>query len=672
MTTHNTAGAVWGTLIQANQVNLRTPEPQHLPPQQLPAPRRFFDRAQPHAYLDRAWNTRHGPLWAAVEGSSGIGKTAFVTDWAHRHPDRWPDGWVYADLAHSDPDTVLRGWLTAVGCTSPPERSEALYALWRTITAHKRLLAVLDNTTQTTTESILPLLPTGASCAGVVIGHHGLTELIAHGARLVRLAPLAPQIVHALISHLVDHPVPASVLNAAVNNASGSPLIAALSAVLLSQTPRTTLDQFAPSPEKDSLVNDHVTQILNNLPKATAHAATLLAVHPGPNLTPELAGSLLETALHRAQSTLDDLVKAELLTDLGQGRYAPHHLVHPALVNQLTSTDRTRVVDRLCAHYRLRTAAMDLAINPWRWRVDEKAIAQVREADPVWFATADDALAWGDHELPNVLAVARMVSNLGGRPFLWQVSDHLGTYVVKRKPMAPARELYQLGLEQAQAETNLPALGLMFQRVCAVAPDRAATREHAEHALEVDRQAGHQQGVASALETLGGAYRASGELEAAAEALIESERIHTDLGRTRGTALQRRKLSEIRADQGRLEEALAGFVDSHQALLSLEKPDIYQATRSIQGAVDAVKEIGQPVPMSLAELLCNQGLHSARAVGSIHQQASLHTALADIARSRGDRTGERTALTEANRLLEPTGHPDTVLVADRIAASERS
>lgn len=670
MTTHNTTGAVWGTLVQAHQVNLHAPEPQHLPPRQLPAARRFFDRAQPHAYLDRAWNTRHGPLWAVVEGSSGIGKTAFVTDWAHRHPDLWPDGWVYADLAHSDPDTVLRGWLAALGCTSLPEHPEALHSLWRTFTAHRRLLAVLDNTPQETVGSVLPLLPTGASCAGIVIGQRGLAGLIAHGARLVRLAPLAPEVVRALISQLVDHPVPAPVLDAAVDNASGSPLIAALSAVLLSQNARLAPDQFTPRSEKDSLVNDHVVQILNNLPKATARAATLLAVHPGPHLTAELAGSLLETALHRAQSTLDDLVEAELLTDLGQGRYAPHHLVHPALVDQLTSADRTNAVNRLCSHYRLRTAAMDLAINPWRWRVDEEAITQVREVGPVWFATADDALAWGDRELPNLLAVARMVSNLGGLPFLWQVADHLGTYVVKRKPMALARELYQLGLEQARAEENLPALGLMLQRVGAVALDYAATREHAEHALEVYRQAGHQQGVASALETLGGAYRASGDLEAAAEALIESERIHTDLGRTRGAALQRRKLSEIRAEQGRLEEALAGFVDSHRVLLELERPDVYQATRSIQGAVDAVKGIDQPVLISLVELLCNQSLHSARVVGSIHQQASLHTALADIARGRGDHTSEHEALTEAHRLLEPTGHPDTVLIADRLAEAE--
>lgn len=657
---------MWGTLIQAHQVSLHTREPQHLPPRQLPAPRPFFDRAEPHAYLDRAWNTRHGPLWAAVEGSSGIGKTAFVTDWAHRRPDRWPDGWVYADLTHSDADTILRGWLTALGCTSLPEHPEVLYAMWRTFTTHRRLLAVLDNTAQETAESILPLLPTGVGCAGVVIGQRGLAGLIAHGARLVRLAPLAPEIVRALISYLVDYPLPAPVLDAAVDNTSGSPLIAALSAVQLSQNSRLTPDQFAPRSEKDSTVNDHVTQILNNLPKVTARAASLLAVHPGPHLTAELAGSLLETTLLRAQSTLADLVEAELLTDLGQDRYASHHLVLPALVDRLTSTDRASAVDQLCSHYRLRTAAMDLAINPWRWRVDEEAIAQVREPDAVWFATANDALAWGDRELPNVLAVARMVSNLGGRPFLWQISDHLGTYVVKRKPMAAARELYRLGLEQARAERNLPALGLMFQRVGAVAPDRATAREHAEHALKAYRQAGHQQGVASALETLGGAYRASGDLKAAAKAFIESERIHTNLGRQRGAALQRRKLSEIRADQGRLEEALAGFVDSHRVLLELERPDVYQATRSVQGAIDVAKEIGQPVITSLLELLCNQGLHSARVVGSIHQQASLYTALADIAHGRGDRSGEHAALTEAHQLLEPTGHPDTVLIAERL------
>lgn len=235
MATHNTAGTVWGTLIQADQVSLHASAPRPLPPRQLPAPRHFFDRAEPHAYLDRAWNIRHGPLWAAVEGRSGIGKTAFVTHWAHHHHDRWPDGWVYADLTHSDPDSALRGWLTALGYTALPEHTEALHALWRTFTAHRQVLAVLDNTPQEATGSILPLLPTGTGCAGVVIGHRGLAGLIAHGARLVRLTPLAPETVRDLITHLVDHPVSKPVLHAAVDNTSGSPLIAALNAVLLSQ-----------------------------------------------------------------------------------------------------------------------------------------------------------------------------------------------------------------------------------------------------------------------------------------------------------------------------------------------------------------------------------------------------------------------------------------------------
>lgn len=670
MASHNKAGAVWGTLIQADQVSLHVPEPQHLPPRQLPAPRRFFDRAQPHAYLDRAWNTRHGPLWAAIEGRSGIGKTAFITSWAHQRSNRWPDGWLYADLSHSDPDTALRGWLTALGYTSLPEHTEDLYALWRTFSAHRRLLTVLDNTPQNSLGSVLPLLPTGTGCAGIVIGHSGLSRFIAHGVRLVRLAPLAPKAVRDLITHLVDHSVATPVLDAAVDNASGSPLIAALNAVMLTQDSRLVPEQFTPRSEKDFFVNDHVIQILDNLSEDMAHAAVLLAVHPGPHLTSDLTGALLDTALHRASSILEHLVEAELLTHLGQGRYASHHLVHCALVERVTLTDRTRVIDRLCTHYRLRTAAMDMAINPWRWRVDEEAIANVREIGPVWFATADDAMAWGDLELPNLLALARMLADLGGHSFLWQVTDHVGTYVVKRKPMIPARELYQLGLEQARAEANLPALGLMLQRVGAVAPDRAATREHAEQALEAYRQAGHRQGMASALESLGGAFRASGDLEAAAQAFIESEQIHKELGRVRGAALQRRKLSEIRADQGRLEEALAGLVDSHRVFLNLEKPDVYQAARSIQGAVEAVREIDEPVLMHLVELLCRQGLHAAQVVGSIHQQASLHAALADLARNRGDLNGEQAELAAAHRLLVPTGHPDTVLIADRLTSAK--
>lgn len=667
MSVHNTSGPVWGTLIQAHQISVHPPQPQPMPPRQLPAPRRFFDRDQVRAYLDRAWDTRHGPLWVALEGPSGIGKSAFVTDWAHHQPDRWPNGWLYADLAHSDLDTALRGWLTSLGQTTLPAHTEALHALWRTCTAHQRLLAVLDNTPPQTVGDALQLLPAGPGCAGVVIAHHGLSGLIAHGARLVRLAPLEPESVRDLIIHLVDRPIPEPALNTAVANASGFPLVAALNAVLICQNPRSIPEQLTPQQEKEPHVSDHVTHILINLPEHTALAATRLAVHPGPHLTRELAGALLATGPHRAQTTLDELTDAELLTDLGQNRYTPHHLVHPALSDQITPTDRTRVIERLCTHYRFNTAAADLVINPWRWRVDEEAITQVRQTTTVEFATADEALAWTDRELPNLLAVARMVANLGGSPFLWQLSDHLGTYIAKRKPMIAARELYQLGIEQAQTEVNLPALGLMHQRAGALAPDPVATREHAEYALEAYRRAGHQKGVASAQESLGGVYRTQGDYESAARMFADSERLHLELGRTRGAALQRRKLSEVRASQGRTEEALSGFVQAHRMLLELEQPDLYQATRAIQGAVDAAKESTRPVPLDLVELLCRQALHSARTVGSVHQQASLHTALADLARVRGNQDEERAALRAAQVLLEPTGHPDAVSIAERAA-----
>lgn len=71
MTAHNTAGAVWGTLVQAERVNIHVPKAEYLPPRQLPAPRRFFDHERSRAYLDRAWSTRHGPSWVVIQGHPG-------------------------------------------------------------------------------------------------------------------------------------------------------------------------------------------------------------------------------------------------------------------------------------------------------------------------------------------------------------------------------------------------------------------------------------------------------------------------------------------------------------------------------------------------------------------------------------------------------------------------
>ncbi|WP_405858839.1 NB-ARC domain-containing protein [Streptomyces sp. NBC_00090] len=142
----------------------------------------FTGRARELAVLHRLLAPR--PAGAAAEprrclitGMAGVGKTALAVHAMHAARDEFPDGQLYADLAGpdgipKDPREVLVRFLRALG-TEPPESTvrdlEELVRIYRTRTAGRRLLVLLDNAAESA--ALAPLLPTGPHSAVLVTGH---------------------------------------------------------------------------------------------------------------------------------------------------------------------------------------------------------------------------------------------------------------------------------------------------------------------------------------------------------------------------------------------------------------------------------------------------------------------------------------------------------------------
>jgi DNA-binding SARP family transcriptional activator len=139
------------------------------------------------------------PHLVVVTGPPGVGKTAVAVHAAHRLVDRFPDGQLFADLrgygdaqAQSAEET-LGHFLRALGVPPAvlPHRRDDAVAAYRTLTAGRRLLIVLDGVTSPA--QVRTLLPGGATCGVLVTSRRELAGLlVSPGGRRVPLAVLPP------------------------------------------------------------------------------------------------------------------------------------------------------------------------------------------------------------------------------------------------------------------------------------------------------------------------------------------------------------------------------------------------------------------------------------------------------------------------------------------------
>ncbi|AGZ44151.1 AfsR/SARP family transcriptional regulator [Actinoplanes friuliensis] len=152
----------------------RTARPDQVPPDT----RNFTGR---HAEIDRLGRvlTEDGGIpIAGITGLGGSGKSALAVHLAHQLADHFPDGRVYLDLSarsgramstHEALGSLLRSIQPGAAL---PDMTAERSALWRTMTAGRRMLVILDDADSS--EQVEPLLP---GCAVIVTASRRLLEL---------------------------------------------------------------------------------------------------------------------------------------------------------------------------------------------------------------------------------------------------------------------------------------------------------------------------------------------------------------------------------------------------------------------------------------------------------------------------------------------------------------
>ncbi|MFD9797176.1 helix-turn-helix domain-containing protein, partial [Streptomyces sp. NPDC059070] len=316
-------------------------------PDLLPrAPRGFHGRTGELAALTRA-SAGEAPVCLVV-GPAGVGKTALVLHWARHDPAGLTDGRLYADLrGFSDMGEpaaldVLREFLTALGVPSErmPESENAAGALFRSLAADRQLLVVLDNARDA--EQVRPLLPGGDRCVTVVTSRHQLPGLIVTDtARSVALDVLTPQDATALLARILGtdriDAEPAAAQRLA-GLCGGLPLALRVVAARLAGRPDWSLavmaDELADETRRLGLLDLEDTGVraalrlsLQQLPEPVARLFAALGHHPGSHLDRYTAAALAATAPATAETALEHLTAAHLLTETAPGRWQMHDLV---------------------------------------------------------------------------------------------------------------------------------------------------------------------------------------------------------------------------------------------------------------------------------------------------------------------------------------------------------
>jgi tetratricopeptide (TPR) repeat protein len=504
--------------------------------------------------LDALSGTPQAVLVTAVSGLGGIGKTALAVAAAHAARKRgwFPGGTLFVDLHGYDEapvtaDQALQSLLRALGVEPehiPPTADERA-ALYRSMLARRgeergAVLILADNASSP--DQVLPLLPGDSPHRVLVTSRDRLPQL---GARLVPLGQLRPQASDELLdlalriaspddSRIADDPEGAGRL---AEFCGHLPLALQIAAALLAGDPgmpvAELVDELAESRDRLDHLDDGARSVraafdlsYRRLPEARARLLRLLALAPGPEVSDEVAATLVGADAPPTRD-LKALARAHLVErGSGRGWWRLHDLVRAfgvavgaadAAVKEEGEAARRRVMD-----FFLRWAR---AADDWlRWAPGKP--------EPELFEDRAQALAWLDRERAALVAAVSWGSE----------AQHAG----------PAGRLYQDLVRYLQLRRHL---------------DDLITTVHAGR--EAAQRLGDRTGEGVAWAHLGIAFHTAGRMEESIEASTRACDLFQAVDHRRYEAQARANLGTVLWVVGRKREAFEAHARAHELYASL-------------------------------------------------------------------------------------------------------
>ncbi|MEI5100466.1 BTAD domain-containing putative transcriptional regulator [Streptomyces sp. PmtG] len=405
-------------------------------PHQLPAPPADATGRLEHlAQLAGTLRTTDHAV-GLITGMGGEGKSTLATLVAHAVVEDFPDGRLWASLhgasdAPAKPGDILADFLLALGVAPErlPEGTRERAALYRTVTADKRILVVLDDAADAT--QLTPLLPPAPRSAALITSRTRVTTAVSTAVVLDGMEQSEAQgFITAVIGEQRAQAEPADV--AALAAACGHlPLALRIMATRLAQRPRWSVRSMVERlSSEDRLLGELRTGDLSvdrafelsydQLTPAQAAAFVTLAVPKVHEWSLAAAATVLDLPEVQAETVLEELVDTALLTSPGPGRYAFHDLVvayaRTKAVHRLTDEERTAALARAAdfCHASVRTALRLAAsgVIPYLGPNGDVPTVSPGAPDIVDNATA---VAWIRAQLPALVTLSVQVAAEGDR-----------------------------------------------------------------------------------------------------------------------------------------------------------------------------------------------------------------------------------------------------------------
>ncbi|SNX66223.1 DNA-binding SARP family transcriptional activator [Streptomyces sp. TLI_55] len=627
-----------------------------------------------------------------VGGTAGVGKTAFAVHWARRIAARFPDGQLYVNLRGFDPVTdpvspgqALRTLLAALGADQRelPQDEDALAARLRTVLTGRRVLILLDNARDA--GQVRPLLPGAPGCLTIVTSRNRLGGLVAvDGAHPVHLDVLSAREGHELLVRRLGAARVAAEPKAVrmiVELCAGLPLALAVTAARAAGRPafplaalaaelaegHGSLDAFTDT-DQVADVRTVLSWSYQALSPAAARLFRLLALHPGPDVSPAAAASLAGLGLPATRNLLTELVHTRLVDEPAPGRYASHDLLRAhagELAAEMDSPEElTAARRRMLDHYLHGAHAAAELTDLTRDRISLREPSDgVRCAQ---FSAAEQATAWFETERAVLVAVLRQASAHHFDVHAWQLAWCVEHYLGRQGLWHELGVTLRTALVSAERLGDPTALAHIHRGLAqaeSYAKHIKEAHRHIERAIALFGEVGDLPALTECHRQFSVVLEVQGDLEGALEHhRLALELVGPDDSRLRSWILN--GLGWYHTLLGRHREALMYCASALR--LARAADDDYTLGHVLNSTGTAHHHLGAHEDAVAA---FEESLLRFRQVGGV-PWAEAHT-LASLAETRsalGQPERARALLREAVRILDGIRHPDAGPLRAKVSA----